>query len=493
MKGFRINDWTKGVGQSPYTGFAEMRNIDLSKSGCVQPSWIGTKRTGTQITARVCKIIYGDQLYALDVAGKIWKSADGTTWTEITGHTATAIATIEYWKGYLFHVYRSSASTLAVQVYSGSGTTWSTTWWTSISSSKIDFTNIVAIVGRDDRLYFGAGNFLHSVNEKAAQNFDYTNSATYTQNTAVLDIPEDSPIIDIEELGLNLYIAAGDKIYPWDRVSSSFNLALKINEGNVNSLVVGNSLLYINAGKRCSFLVSNGSDVRLLKELPTHLFFESNNIATTVFPNASMFKDNKVFFGISSAGSYIGSYSYGVWSYHTLTGALVQENKLSATDVTATAVQTEVGALFGARSLTSTIENYYIGWRVVDATNGNSYGIDEVGASRLAKQNSAFVSWVVTPLYLVGTRNKPRTFKTISWTAGKEFGSSNSVALKISWRKNLTDSFTTIREWESSGASQTYDYNIISGYEQLQVHNTQTIQLKIELASNIELLEVVIE
>ncbi len=488
----RINDWNKGVGRSPYVGYAEMRNISLDVPGCIKSSYAGTKRTGTQITSRVQKIIYGDKLYALDAAGKIWKSTDGTTWTEITGHTATAISSIEFWKGFLFYIYRPSSAVLTVQVYSGSGTSWSTSWWSTISGSKIDFTDVVSIVGRDDRLYFGAGNVLHSVNEKAAQDFDYTNSATYTQNTDVLDLPEDSPIKDIEELDTKLMVAAGRFIYPWDRTSSSFNLALPITEGNVNSMVKGNGLLYINAGNKCSILVTNGSDVRLLKELPAHLFGTSTFISTTVFPNASMFKDNKVYFGISSAGAYTAPYQYGVWSYHILTGALVMESKPSTADVS-TAAQIEIGALFGSRNITSTAENYYTGFRVVDATNGNSYGIDEVTTSTHDKSGGSFTSWVVTPLYLVGSRKQPRTFTTISWTAGKSFGQSNNNAIKLSWRKNTSDSFTAIREWESSGATQTYDYNIISGYEQLPVTRAQTIQIKIELASNVELLELVLE
>lgn len=490
MKPLRINNWHLGVGKSPYVGFAEMRNIDLSKEGCVQPSWIGTKRTGTQITARVQKIIYGDKLYALDAAGKIWSSVDGTTWTEITGHTATAISSIEYWKGYLFYFTRPSSSVVTVQVYSGSGTTWGTTWWSTVGSSKIDYTNIATCVGRDDRLYFGIGNVIHSVNEKAGQNFVYTDSGTYTQNTAVLDLPEDSPIVDIEELDTKLMIAAGNKIYPWDRTSSTFNLALVISEGTVNSLVTGNGLLYINAGKRCSFLVTNGSDVRLLKELPTHLFFEGVNITATVYPNASMFKDNKVYFGISSFGTFTGTYQYGVWSYHTLTGALVQESKPSTNDVSATSVQIEIGALWGSVNITNTIECYYMGFRIVDSTNGNSYGIDEIGASRYTKTD-VFTSWIVTPLYLVGTRNNPRNFSVVSWTVGKELSSTSNV--KISWRKNLTDTFTAVREWDTSGAFHTYDYNIISGYEQLPVKNAQTIQLKIEISKNVELLEVTLE
>lgn len=492
MKPLRINNWHLGVGKSPYVGFEEMRNISLDVAGCVKPSYAGTKRTGTQITSRVCKIIYGDKLYALDVAGKIWKSTDGTTWTEITGHTANAVASIEYWKDALFYFYRPSSSTITVQVYSGSGTTWGTSWWSSASGSKIDFSNIATKVGSDDRLYFGGGNVLHSISEVYSKDFSYTDSTTYSQNSNVLDLPEDSPIIDIEELDTRLMIAAGSNIYPWDRVSSSFNLALRINEGNVNSMVTGNGLLYVNAGRRCSFLVTNGSDMRLLKELPSHLFNTSTFISTTVFPNASMFKDNKVYFGISSSGTYTAPYQYGTWSYHTLTGALVQESKPSTADVS-TAAQIEIGALFGARNITSTAENYYVGFRVVDSTNGNSYGIDEVSTSIHTKVANAFTSWVITPLYLVGTRNNPRTFKTVSWTTGKELTGASTSNIKISWRKNRTDSFTAVREWDTSGAVHTYDYDIISGYEQLPVNNAQTIQLKIEMSNNVELLEVTLE
>lgn len=456
-----IAEFEKGIANSPHLGFADIRNLDIHTSpGVVKIQYLTTKESSTTVTALVSWIVRDPNtgnIYALDEGNKVYKSTDGgDTWTDVTGSRTTTSGTgngLAVWKDYVF-----ACRNTKIDVMNISTGTWTNNWQTITSEAFHPM-----LWGQDDILYGGANRYIFSVSENANQTFVPGTSATYTFSSQALDLPAQYKVKCLAELGKNLMIGTwvGANLYeqkladifPWDRVSSSFNLPLRIGENGVNQLLTVNNSLYIHAGIRGRLYISNGTVVKELRKLPNLNF--ANGEWINPYPGGIAFHDGKIILGFAQGGGNVNPVAvHGIRN-----AALTVENTISTANVGA-AGGVSIGGLLSVAN-----DNYLIGWK-----DGSTFGIDRVGASGF--RYTAYSAYLDSALYHVGLPNALRTFNEIEFQLAQPLATGQGI--KLSYRTDDTSAFTDIGTYDFAtfGAIQgkTVPANIVGAqYVQIRI------------------------
>lgn len=480
-----INEWYKGIAESPHLGFGLMRNMNISSTpGVIYPNLATSKKSGTTVTNLVKWFVTDTAnaiIYALDAASNVYSSnSGGQSWTLINGNTTTSGDGdgLAVWKDYLF-----VARNTKVDVYgplSGSPS-WSNDWKTLTANGTSESTAFhPMLVGQDDTLYIGNKRYIASLAENTGQTFAPATAGSYTYNTQALDIPSDYRVKCLAELGVNLMIGTtkGDSlvdsrvadIFPWDRTSSSFGLPIHIDNFGVHAMINVNNLLYIFSGIDGSIYVSNGTSTRLLRRIPEDIIkFPTRYIY--IYPGAVITHNEKIYFGLSSTSSGGALREiFGVWSI-TPSGTLNLEHQIS-TGTTSFTNPARIGALYPAAA--GTYGLYHIGWRD-DAT----YGIDESG---LFDGFTGYVASAQSALYRVGSPLAPTQFQEIDFIFDKPLASGDGIRIK--YRDNLNAAFETLGTYDFSTEAAVDNFN-----KSFPNDGFVNLQFQIELNQNARLRE----
>mgnify|MGYP001612487413 FL=1 len=165
----------EGIARSPHTGYADIRNLDISSiPGIVRLNNILAKKSGTTVVGLIKWMVRNPatpaEVFVLDDGGKVYKSADsGVTWALMTGFTAGGAGQgMAIWKNYLF-VARATAIDIC-----GDGTAtgitnanWSNSW-AGLTLTTDALWHPMLVSKNDDKLYIGAGIYVSSVAEATA-------------------------------------------------------------------------------------------------------------------------------------------------------------------------------------------------------------------------------------------------------------------------------------------------------------------------------------
>src|SRR3990167_8509152 len=92
-KPIQISDWLKGMKVSPYAGFSQMRGIDPHRvEGCATIEFTPTPVTFSVTQPSLVRWTISDKagaIYFLDAGGKLFKTTDYATATQVTGNTTS--------------------------------------------------------------------------------------------------------------------------------------------------------------------------------------------------------------------------------------------------------------------------------------------------------------------------------------------------------------------------------------------------------------------
>ena len=114
-------------------------------------------------------------------------------------------------------------------------------------------------------------------------------------------------------------------------------------------------------------------------------------------------------------------------------------------------------------------EEFLIGWM-----NDTTYGIDYIGVANNRIQS--YGAYLISPIYIVGTKRSSSSIEYFDVFLSKELASGEGV--RISYRENLTDDFTTIATIDFA------TYGAISHFTfPKSIPNALMIQVKVELTS----------
>ncbi len=328
----------------------------------------------------------------------------------------------------------------------------------------------------DDKLYGGAGRYIFSIDENSGQTFAPATAATFTFTSRCdVDLPSNYIITCFEELGNNLMIGTGIKtgitqykiadIFPWDTTSSFFGQPISLNECGISAMITVNSILYIFAGTEGKIFSCNGTQTFQIAQIPIGIANTEQGYALFFYPGSVANYKGRIFFGVGNeTGALTGG--IGIWSLLPgIKNILTFEHTISTGNSGVSYKQT-ITALCPVRYYTLCLAWY-------DATPTAVYGIDRTDETIRCVSYAAYFE---SPLYSVGTPLNKRKFTNACFQLAKELATDQ--AIRISYRVNLTDSFTVLG---------TYTYAILGAVNShsfpAEIPECEFLQIKVELTT----------
>lgn len=329
---------------------------------------------------------------------------------------------------------------------------WSNSWST-MNSAAGSGNSHQSILGQDNIIYFCDDRYIGTILEKPGQVFDPSNVATYTFNSSALDTPQGEILNWLDELGTNI-LAAGDtfnKIYPWDRISDSYNLPLTVPENSVKRIKNMGSIVYILAGTKGNVYVTQGTYVRHFRKIPDYLVNNASAIQSNpVTWGGIAARNGALIFGV--AGQTSGN--SGVYLLYD-DGRLIQDNMPSTGSANATAIYAEN-------------DLYYFGY---------SGGADNFNST---SRYSSFQAVAHSALHKVGDKTHKATYSDLEVQIAKPASTGH---IRVSWRPDTSSSFTTLATYNADGSATSFNTDV-------GLTDLENIQIQVEMDGLMELMEV---
>lgn len=475
--------WKSGIAGSPLVGMGDMSNVDMfDDPGLLKIAFAPTDITGGVLSDRPtgCAIIGSGSFIGDAVIG----NRDGViyeyngTLTETVDDTDN-IQQMIWWKGYIINIdYDATLSRLKLSAYNPSTNTLTQGFVSTTNGSIVGVSGDYGIskgalaVGIDDVLYVGSGKYVASLTEKAGQTFDPTDSNTYTWAPQALDLPEGYQVDGMINLNDFLMISAGvpsintQAIFPWDRVSASYNFPTPLNNGITGQLAVKDNLLYMLNGIGGAFSVTNRTSVENITEFKNLEFAGiESGISQTSNPIGIV---NDVFWiGISSNENEankltpLGVYTVKDGAYTRLTLSCDQEG--------------DNGRLYTFFTVPYQNNQVLVGWEY-DPFDGSAstYGVDLFGKS--GYRYTGYKAYFESPLYTVGRSVTTRSYTNLEVSLAKELSADQGI--KVKYRKNLTDDWTTIATFDFDTYGAKAQFNTTA-----KITDVSTVQLRVEMTT----------
>lgn len=455
-------------------------NADAGTAINITSAGTGTQSIVTVNIGTVNHIVYNTRSgvrFFLDSKGRVWYTS-GTTirllWNsglDINGQTGLSNANgqgMVLWQlnesgstHYLL-VFRNQKIDI-INVYGSSnlGTpSWTNGWDFGGTSSDTTLNSAAgytgshhAIVGQDDIVYFCDGRYVGSIRVTSGSTFDPATAATYTGNDQALDLPTSEVAEWLEEKDSNLLIAGSsfNKIYPWDRLSSSYNLPINTPEVSVKRIKNMGGMIYALVGTSGNIYVTNGNVTQFLTKLPWQMTNNSGSLATNTITwgGISATKD-ALLVGVLTVGT-TNSGVYKVWP----DGRLVLDQVPSTGDAKVTAIDAQD-------------DLYYFGY-----TNGLDY--------QDTARYTNFQGVVQSPFYRVATKTEKTKYSTCEIVLAKPASSGH---VRLSYRTNTSGSFTTLDTFTCDGTNTTFENGEIG------LIDIENIQVQAEIDGDVELVEI---
>jgi hypothetical protein len=316
-----------------------------------------------------------------------------------------------------------------------------------------------AIVGQDNIIYFTDDRYIGSIKEIAGQVFTPSNTATYAGNNLALDTPLNEVLTYLEELGTNL-LASGNtfnRIYPWDRISDSYNLPLVVPENHVGPLVNLGNLVYIFAGEHGNIYTTQGTYVRFFKKLPEHLTNNSGSIVAqpVTWGGVAIFNGSILFgAGVQTSGNS------GVYRIYPDGRLLIDQ--IPTTAGRATAIEA---------SGDSAVIDYLVGF----ASGANYHDTNRY---------SSFEGIMQSQFYRVATKTEKGTLSTLEVVIAQPVSTGN---VRIKYRVDTSSSFGNFPNGATSFAA---DGSTTTFSADIGLMDLENLQVQAEIDGNVELVEI---
>lgn len=398
-------------------------------------------------------------VFVADSNGRVWGTIGGsTTFSLLGGNTITngsghglAIFECSDSSDYYLFVYRNAVIDVVKVTTSAEqqAPTWSTAWQSLNSSSGFTGSH-QSLLGYDNIIYSCDGRYINSIQEVPGKVFAPSDSTTYAYNAKALSLPALDNANCLEQLGQLLLVGAGSSnlIYPWDRVSPSFNLPILCPEiGLYGMKNIGNQVFILN-GTRGNIYSTLGYFVTLAKKLPEYLTQSTTGASNPVTWGGISAKNGALLFGVAPLNTaYTGAYLLFP------DGRLVLERQSSQGQLLPTVFSPDVG------------EFYYMGY---------AGGVDSIDTNRIS---SLGVALAQSQLYTVGTKVGQSTFSLLEVQLDRPGTVGGQV--RISYRTSVEGSFTVLATYTLDGTTTSFDSDIgLTGIQNIQ------IQVEVSGASN---------
>lgn len=296
--------------------------------------------------------------------------------------------------------------------------------------------------------------------------FTITQSYTYSPEALFVST---SDIVNCLSVFSNGILIGGleNIVYYWDLLSQGWNYPIYLSENKIKRIVTSNNTAYIFAGTKGRIFVTNGGNATPFWKIPEYL---SNTTNPYIFWTDAVRKNNQLYFGFqvkTNGGTTINQYG-GLWAVDIDAVSPVYprlQNQLSYATYSgyvSALCDFEMNTPFTNPS--SDGYGLFIGWN-----DGSVGGIDK----GISTPYTNYESYAIGDPIPVGTFLDKRNYTSVEFKLASPIVSGEKV--RISWRTNLSDSFTVLGETTTAGA--------ISDVFRPNFMNVQWLQLKVELSS----------
>lgn len=336
--------------------------------------------------------------YVVDSNGRVWSNE----WTSgnfylVTGNTLTNAAGngIVVWKNYLLVFRNSKIDTYGPLTAALASKAWTNDFFT-LGSTGTTQGDHQAIASLNDKLYWVDGNNVGYLSEDAGKTFTPSDNTTYSPDSfsSALDLPDNFTARYLEDYGSYLAVAAtkSNKVYifPWDRISSTFNFSVEIPESSVHSMRNVNNILYVVTNNRAAVYQTNLSSVSQAKKIPLHLSGTTYPPNGTITISSSANIGGRLYLGIKAGTSAVGN--TGIYALNLQNGVLKQVNTLS-NGITTSAYS--IGVIGQIGQFNDGAPYYFTFY------SGTTSGADRTTTSQFPYSN--YESQIVSPFYQVST------------------------------------------------------------------------------------------
>ena len=376
------------------------------------------------------------------------EDVDGSL-THASGNGMTLHSFSSTIKKWLF-VYRNNAIDV-IDVYDTTAIEalgWSNGWQTMNTGSGTNNQH-QALVGQDDIIYYTDDRYVGSIKEVSGQTFAPATGGTYTFTSQALDTPSGEVTQCIEELGTNLLIGGNNsnQIYPWDRLSDSFNLPMSVPEYSIKRMKNVGGAVYILAGTWGNVYSAQGNYVSHVLKLPTYLTNNTGTILSNPITWGGISESHgSLLFGVATtlAGNS------GVWRLYP-DGTLIIDNIPSSGPANVIGLWAE--------------DDFYV--------MGYSGGADTFNSlvTGTALYDS-FEGVIHSPLFKVSTKIQKGMFSRLEVVLAKP---ASGGSVRVSYREDLSSAFTTIDTFTADSSTQ------IFSSEGIGLIDIENIQIQIEM------------
>lgn len=458
-----------------YTDIGHTQLVDLSDAS----NTFSTVTYG-QPTYKALDTLNG-YIFELDLNGRAWwiNGSGDLTYLGNTTLTSTHGNGITVDGAYLL-IWRDVAiDYLPIsEITANNAPNWVYTWKTTnlTSNSSVNAHSHYAITAQDNAVYFCNDKFVGSIVTIGGQAFNPADPLTYTYLPQALALPSIELAVCLAELNSQLLVGGiQNKIYSWDRVSTSFIYPLFVGENYTTRMVTTNSNTYIFSGNRGRIYQTNGSNISLFKKIPDHIVLDFGGSLDPYFTWLdAIYWKNQLYFSFLTAkndGTVITNLG-GLWGIDVslnIVGtptsvALRMTNTLSSGAASYPYVISP-----NIRSTTPAGAGLYVSW----VYTGPTYGVD-VTTSNPYDVNSAVLGEIYTDLVPTGTAINPETFHQIEFKLSAPLVAGERV--RIYSRQNYSQSWTNL-------VGTTTTVGALSDNFPVNFQQGQWIQLFAELAS----------
>lgn len=492
MAQLTIKDWNLGIGESVYTGFGQMVNVDIySKPGCLKISNRlepdgDSAGTITELIKWMVQDPQNGDIYATDRNGTVYKRDNGSdTWTTIGGHgVANADGDgLAIWKDYLFYARGTRLDLYALPSSpNGDAGTWYNDWDATDSGSPYDLESdfgydLHPILSSSQRfvLYIGNASYVDSLEQVAGQVFDPGDPTTWIYNDKDLELGSDYRVTCLEEQGTLL--AIGTLV----GINGIFNIADIFFWDGFSDLIQGGGTIHlVEDGVKMMKNVGNilytiaGTGVPRVFQATTSQSIEAkrfNNISVpfaqklSLRPGAIELKDGEILFGIGQGVSnnlpYMGVYS-------------LRNNAYVLRNIISTGRDGSTNTLLIGCIKSVSANRILVSWK--DDDDVDVYGVDVLTENFYTD----YKAYVESPLYTVGTESDPKTYERIEVRMGKRLQSGDGI--KIYVRTALDDSWTIVATFDTPTYTGRYNF-------ESRVANMSRLidfQVRVELTTDVD-------
>lgn len=407
-------------------------------------------------------------MYMQDSNARVWfrYSTSAQFWVLLKGNTVTGAGAdtggssvnsgegLAMWKNFLF-AFRSTS----IDVYNLATPGWTNSWK---STGSVDVGDHVPFVSKDNKLYFyadkvtGVKAYVGSIKQETT--FDPATSSTYTYNATALDVPHD--ITALSDFNDKIMVGTiSNKIYLWDGTSTSFDDPVTLLEERTYALKDLNNVLYISAGEKSNIYKTYGTTVENFVDPSDELF---QGIQYSVRAIGLALESNDLLFVTSGGNADV----CGIFASDLKTGAYHLLYEFSQGFILSGIAQNAFFTLSSATANSTIFAGYSYGGVTFIDTN-SFFGFSST--------STRYRSYVISPLYEVGTFENPRTFQKMQLILAKPL--SAGLGVRVSSRTNLTNAFSNSVTFDSSTIGTT----VTAAESVINVETTQFIQFKIEL------------